>query len=114
MSDTRNPGADVGHEPEGLGNRHEAARTLAEQALRAQAAGDDDEADRLFAQASSIDADAVINALQQGSADLAAAEVGPQDDEGIAAMSRTIEPNSDAPPRGGITGEGSGADAQGT
>ena len=35
MSDTRNLKADVGHEPDGLGNRHAAARTLAEQALRA-------------------------------------------------------------------------------
>ena len=114
MSDTRNPGADLGHDPEGLANRHGTARALADQALRAQAAGDDEEADRLFAQASSIDADAVANALQQDPADLAAAEAGPQDDEGIAAMSRTVEPNSDAPSRSGITGEGSGADAQGT
>ena len=114
MSDTRNLKADVGHEPDGLGNRHAAARTLAEQALRAQAAGDDDEADRLFAQANGIDSEAVANVLEQNPIDVAVAETGPQDDEEIAAMSRTVEPRSDAPSRSGITGEGSGADAQGT
>ena len=112
MSDTRNLKADVGHEPEGLGNRHEAARSLAEQAMRAQAAGDDEEADRLFAQAASIDPEAVANALEQAPA--ASAEAAPQDDEEIAAMSRTVEPRSGAPSRSGITDEGSGADAQGT
>ena len=113
MSDTRNLKADVGHEPEGLGNRHAAARALAEQAMRAQAAGDDEGADRLFAQASSIDADAVANALEQAPVNVGDGS-GPQDDEEIAAMSRAIEPGSDAPSRSGLTGEGSGADAQGT
>ena len=59
-------------------------------------------------------AQVVVHTSYLSPADLAAAETGPQDDEGIAAMSRTVEPNSDAPSRSGITGEGSGADAQGT
>ena len=113
MSDTRNLKADVGHESEGLNNRHAAARALAEQAMRAQAAGNDEEADRLFAQASSIDADAVANALEQNPVDVGAGPA-PQDDEEIAAMSRTVEPGSAAPSRSGIAGEGSGADAQGS
>ena len=81
--------------------------------MRAQAAGDDDEADRLFAQAGSIDADVVANALERAALDVGAGS-GPRGDEEIAAMSRTVEPGSDAPSRSGITGEGSGADAHGT
>lgn len=102
---------------DGTGGKHQAARQIAEQALRAQAAGDDDEADRLFAEANRIDPEAVVAALQERSDDpggRASDDPGPQDDDEIAAMSRTIEPGSDAPSRSGIGGAGSGADAQDT
>lgn len=41
------------------------ARALAEQAVQAQAAGDDAAADRLFAQAQAIDPDAVAAVLRE-------------------------------------------------
>jgi hypothetical protein len=47
------------------GDRMNQARALAEQALRAQAAGLDDEADRLFAEAGRIDAQEVANVLEE-------------------------------------------------
>jgi hypothetical protein len=88
---------------------------MAEQALRAQAAGDQDEADRLFAVAERVDPEAVIAVLQEHSQDpVTNADAGPQDDAEIAAMSRTIEPSADAPSRSGISGRGSGADTQDT
>lgn len=100
---------------DGVGGKHAAARQLAEQALRAQAAGDEDEADRLFAAAESADPDAVVALLQERAADAPAqAAFQPQDDAQIAAMSRTIEPGADAPTRAGVSGRGSGADTQGT
>ena len=102
---------------DGIGGKHEAARRIAEQAIRAQAAGDDDEADRLFAEANRIDPEAVVAALQERSSDPvgpSSDDLGPQDDEEIAAMSRTVEPGSDAPSRSGVGGSGSGADAQDT
>ena len=72
------------------------------------------EADRLFAEAGKIDPDAVANALADAAADPAdtatGADMGPQDDDEIAAMSRTVLPGPDAPSRAGITGSGSGAD----
>ncbi len=40
---------------DGAGGKHAAARQLAEQALRAQAAGDEEEAERLFADAERAD-----------------------------------------------------------
>lgn len=99
---------------DGVGGKHASARQMAEQALRAQAAGDDDEADRLFAAAERIDADAVVAVLQEHRDDpaTAAADTGPQDDEEIAAISRTIEPDADAPSRAGVSGRGSGGDNQ--
>lgn len=99
------------------GGRHETARSMAERAIAAQAAGDDDIADQLFADAARIDPDAVAAVLAQRAGDpndtATGADADPQDDEEIAAMSRTIEPG-DAPARSGITGPGSGADHQGT
>lgn len=105
---------------DGIGGKHAAARHIAEQALRAQAAGDEVEADRLFAEANRIDPEAVIAALQErvddpvGPASDDPDSLGPQDDDEIAAMSRTVEPGSDAPSRSGIGGAGSGADTQDT
>ena len=100
---------------DGVGGKHASARQMAEQALRAQAAGDDQEADRLFAVAERIDADAVVAVLQERRDDAPAnAGAGPQNDDEIAAISRTVEPGADAPSRAGVSGRGSGADTQGT
>ena len=100
---------------DGAGGKHAAARQLAEQALRAQVAGNDDEADRLFAAAERADPQAVAAVLEEHRGDpVIAADAGPQDDAEIAAQSRTVEPGADAPSRAGISGRGSGADTQGT
>ena len=62
------------------------------------------------------DPEAVANVLQERAGDPLPPRTGtdaaPQNDEDIAAMTRTIQPRSDAPPRSGITGPGSGADSQ--
>lgn len=106
-ADGKQDGAD------GAAGRHEAARRMAERAVQVDSTGDAEEADRLFAEAARIDPDAVATVLaEQGEPD--DADLGPQSDEEIAAMSRTIEPDSDAPSRSGITGSGSGADGQGS
>ncbi len=103
--------ADELDQSDGVGGKHGAARTLAEQALRAQAAGDDDEADRLFAEADRIDPDAVVAVLQERASDAPrAVDTEEQDDDEIAAMSRTVQPGADAPSRAGVSGRGSGAD----
>ncbi len=99
---------------DGAGGKHVAARQMAEQALRAQAAGNDEEADRLFAAAERVNPQAVANVLEERGNDPATTDAGPQDDDEIAAMSRTIEPGADAPSRAGVSGRGSGADTQGT
>lgn len=100
---------------DGAGGKHAAARQLAEQALRAQAAGDNEEADRLFSAADRADPQAVIAVLEEHrDGPAASGDAGPQDDADIAAQSRTVEPGSDAPSRAGISGRGSGADTQGT
>ena len=101
---------------DGAGGKHAAARQLAEQALRAQAAGDDEEAERLFADAERADPQAVIAVLEEhrGDPPTAAAASEPQDDAELAAESRTVEPGADAPSRAGVSGRGSGADTQGT
>ena len=105
-------------EQDGTAGRHQHARTLAEQAIRAQAEGDDDTADRLFAEASKIDPDAVANALAEAASEPSDSATGsdaePQDDEEIAAMSRTVQPGSEAPSRSGVGGRGSGADNEGS
>ena len=101
---------------DGIAGKHGAARLMAEQAVAAQARGDDEEAGRLFAQAERADPDAVIAVLQERAAEMpgrTGEDAMPQDDEEIAAMSRTVEPGSDAPSRAGVSGRGSGADNQG-
>lgn len=101
---------------DGAGGKHAAARQLAEQALRAQAAGDEEEAERLFADAERADPQAVIAVLEEHRDDpvTAAAPSEPQDDAELAAESRTVGPGADAPSRAGVSGRGSGADTQGT
>ena len=100
---------------DGSGGKHAAARQLAEQALRAQAAGDEEEAERLFADAERADPQAVIAVLEEHRNDPATtAATAPQDDAELAAESRTVEPGTNAPSRAGVSGRGSGADTQGT
>ena len=101
---------------DGAGGKHAAARQMAEQALRAQAAGDEEEAERLFADAERADPQAVIAVLEEHRDDPASAATGPgpQDDAELAAEARTVEPGADAPSRAGVSGRGSGADTQGT
>ncbi len=100
---------------DGAGGKHASARQLAERALRAQAAGEAEEADRLFAAAERADPQAVIAVLEEHRDDPArAGDAGPQDDAEVAAQSRTVEPHADAPSRAGISGRGSGADSQDT
>ena len=100
---------------DGIAGKHGAARALAEQALAAQARGDEDEADRLFAEADKVDPDAVVAVLQEraGARSRRPMDMAPQNDDEIAAMSRTVEPGSDAPSRAGVSGRGSGADNEG-
>ena len=100
---------------DGAGGKHGAARQLAEQALRAQAAGDEDEAERLFAAAERADPQAVIAVLEEHRDDPVTATLPePQDDAELAAESQTVQPGADAPSRAGVSGRGSGADSQGT
>lgn len=98
--------------------KHGKARELAEAALRAEEAGDQQLADRLFAQAESTDPEAVENVLRD-SLDRPTRLHGKRkalrdsdfgNDEAVAAMTRTVEPHSDSPDRAGITQAGSGAD----
>lgn len=114
MADDNADGKQDGQD--GTAGRHEAARRMAERAVQVDSTGDAEEADRLFAEAARLDPDAVATVLaEQGEPD--DVDPGPQSndeaDEEVAAMSRTIEPDSDAPTRAGITGSGSGADGQG-
>lgn len=100
---------------DGLGGKHLAARQLAERALQAQADGDSDEADRLFAEAERADPQAVTAVLEErGGSRTGTSDTMPQDDDEIAAMSRRVEPGSAAPSRSGVSGRGSGADTEGT
>ena len=101
---------------DGAGGKHAAARQLAEQALRAQAAGNEEEAERLFANAERADPQAVIAVLEEHRDDpmTAAGPSEPQDDAELAAESRTVQPGADAPSRAGVSGRGSGADTQGS
>ncbi len=100
---------------DGAAGKHGSARQLAEQALRAEAAGNDDEAERLFEAADRADPQAVIAVLAEHADDKPRrVDTEEQDDDEIAAMSRTVEPGSDAPSRAGVSGRGSGGDTQGT
>ncbi len=106
--------ADI-QEPNSFGEgKHGIARRLVDVSTRAQRDGDPDEAERLMGEAIRVDPQAVEDALMESrqgsgpSAKLDAAEVG--DDAAVAAMTRTVEPGSDAPSRSGVTGSGSGAD----
>ena len=95
---------------EGGDARHESARNMAEAAMRAEAAGDVEQAAALLDQAQKTDPDAVVEAVSENP-DAAPATV--DDDTELATESETVMPGSAAPSRAGITGPGSGADGQG-
>ena len=98
--------------PEPGPDKHEQARRLAEAALRAQANGDDAEAERLFGQAERTDPEAVANVLAERNAAPPAIAERTSNYEEVGAISETVQPGNDAPSRAGITGSGSGADSQ--
>jgi hypothetical protein len=104
------------HQGDGIAPKHATARRLAELAVEAQAAGDDDRAELLFAEAEKTDPEAVATFLAERASDPAdtatSADAEPQNDEEVAAMTRTVQPGSAAPSRAGITGSGSGADGE--
>jgi hypothetical protein len=96
------------------GGKHGGARQMADAAARAQAAGEDEQAEELTDQALRTDPDGLADALAQDSDGLAlAADSGVAEDDEVAAISRQIRPHSDSPSRAGITGSGSGADSMG-
>ena len=101
---------------DGIAKKRGIARHLAELAVEAQAAGDDDRAELLFAEAEKTDPEAVAAFLADRAANpndtATGADAEPQNDEEIAAMSRTVQPGSAAPSRADITGPGSGADGE--
>ncbi len=95
-------------------NKHGGARQLAEAAERAQADGDDAQADALLDQALRTDPDGLADALAQDEDGPAlAGDADTASDDEVAAISREVRPGSDAPSRAGITGSGSGADDMG-
>jgi hypothetical protein len=101
----------------GSEGKHGQARALAEAALQARDAGQDARADMLLDEARRTDPEAVENLLMElGPHELEprdrGLEDGPATDEEVAAISRTLRPNADAPSRAGIRGSGSGADNQ--
>ena len=96
---------------DGEGERFKTARALAEKAVRAQSEGDEETADRLFAEASRIDPAAVEAVLDEAVA-TREPPPPPASDEEVAAITRTVQPHSDAPSRAGITQDGSGADSE--
>lgn len=99
--------------PDGEASRHLTARQLAQQAIAAEEGGDADEAERLFAAADRVDPEAVVAVLQERANEPApSAPTEEQNDEEIAAMSRTVQPHSAAPSRAGVGGRGSGADTE--
>jgi hypothetical protein len=86
--------------------RRAAARSLAERASKAEAAGDLETANRLYDEAQRIDPEAVANVLQERT-DQPVADVGSASDEDVAAITRQIQPGSDAP-----SGTGGGTDSE--
>jgi hypothetical protein len=104
------------HQDDAIAPKHSIARHLAELAVQAQAAGDDDKAELLFTEAEKTDPEAVAAFLADRASDpndtATSSDAEPQNDEEIAAMSRTIQPRSAAPSRAGISGPGSGADSE--
>ncbi|GBQ37456.1 hypothetical protein CFR79_13140 [Komagataeibacter saccharivorans] len=93
--------------------KHGTARRLAEAGLRAERAGDQARADELFDEAERTDPEALENVLMENPVPRRRVSgQGFGDDRGVERMSRTVQPESDAPSRAGITDEGSGADSE--
>ncbi len=101
------------HQHDGIDDKHEAARRMAEAAIDAQGAGEGERADLLMDKAGKTDPEAVSEVLAEHAGDAPPDHaIVTQSDEEIAALSRTIEPGSAAPSRAGITASGSGADSK--
>jgi hypothetical protein len=90
--------------------KHSQARQLADKALRLEAEGDQDGADRLFDEAQRTDPEALAAALDQALTNRPATVDSAGDDNEVARMSRDVGPDMAAPGRAGVTGSGSGAD----
>lgn len=95
----------------GADDKHEAARHMAEAAMRAERDGDTDRADDLIDQAQKADPSAVVDVIAESAGDPIPSEAG--DNEELSVESETVMPGSDTPSRAGISGTGSGADNQG-
>jgi hypothetical protein len=106
MADPDNRPADPG------AGKYGQARALADKAMRLEAEGDQEGADRLYDEAQRIDPDALAAALDEAVTSRPAQVEPPASDREVAAISRTIQPHADAPDRSGITGSGSGADSE--
>jgi hypothetical protein len=97
------PEANDGPDTGASGRRR--ARALAEEAMHAQAAGRDAEADCLFAQAQQIDLDAVAAVLDEHDAALAPdARDRPTADQDAERLTRQVGPPDDAASYPGSTG----------
>jgi len=98
---------------DGEDNKHLAARQQAEAALRET---DPDVRDAALAAASRTDPEAVADVLAEAGQGALPEDLAPQDDDDIAALSRTVEPGADSPSREGLIDDspsgGSGADGQ--
>ncbi len=107
MSDTVTGSGQAGDE---VGtSRHDGARQVAEAAMNAAKSGDTERAEDELRAAMHTDPQAVENMLSEKGRSLPQ-DRGTATDEEVAAISREIQPRSDAPSRSGITGSGSGAD----
>jgi hypothetical protein len=88
------------------------ARRLAEKALREEAAGNDEAAEGLFAEANRTDPDAVEAVLREAVVSRPRHVPPPTDDRELARSSRQVRGGADAPSRSGISKTGSGADSE--
>jgi hypothetical protein len=105
--------ADPDNRPADLGaGKYGHARALVDKAMRLEAQGDQEAADRLYEEATRVDPDAVTAALEEAVTDRPAHVEPIASDAEIARMSREIKPGADAPDRAGITSSGSGADSE--
>lgn len=96
----------------GLG-KHGIARRMAEDALRLQAAGDTEQAERLLNQAQHTDADAVMAVLQERDTAFAGDALDNRtSDRDVRLAGQDGSARADAPSRSGINGTGSGADSE--
>ncbi|WP_408873957.1 hypothetical protein [Gluconobacter roseus] len=105
---------------EGEDRKYRVATEQAEAALRARDSGDNALAERLLDEAERTDPEALANVLQRDSDSPAGRghrPPPPASDEEVAAITRTVQPGSDAPSRAGIVDgngdmDGSGADSE--